>query len=242
MKALFFKEIRSFLNSLAGYIAILVFLITTGLFMWYFQMATNVLDYGEASLQSLFFTAPFVFLFLIPAITMKSFSEEKKNGTIELLLTKPITDTSIIMAKYLAGVVLVIFSLLPTLVYYYSVVQLGDPVGNIDHAGTWGSYIGLLLLGCTFLSIGIFASSITRNQIIAFLLGVLICFVVFIGFQFFADSFTAPYDLFFIKLSVQEHYISMQKGVIDSRDVLYYFSVILVFLFFTRVSLQSRFW
>jgi len=242
MKALFLKEIRSFVNSVSGYISIIVFLLITGLFMWYFQSITNVMDIGEATLISLFFTAPYVFLFLIPAITMKSFSEEKKNGTIELLLTKPITDWQIILAKYAAGIVLVIFALIPTLVYYYSVIQLGDPIGNIDHASTWGSYIGLLLLGCSFLSIGLFASSLTNNQIIAFLFAVVMCFVVFVGFQFLADNFIAPYDLFFIKLSLQEHYEGMQKGVIDSRDVLYYLSVIALFLFMTRVSLQSRFW
>lgn len=242
MKALFFKEIRSFLNSVSGYITILVFVLTTGLFLWFFQGFNNILDNGEATLAPLFYIAPYVFLFLIPAITMRSFSEEKKNGTIELLLTKPIKDSSIILAKYFAGVLLVILSLAPTLIYYYSVIQLGDVQGNIDHAGTWGAYLGLLLLGCTFVSIGIFASSLTTNQVIAFLIAVLISFIVYIGFQFLADTFIAPWDLFFIKLSVQEHYLSMQKGVIDSRDVLYYISIIFFFLFLTRVSLQSRFW
>jgi len=242
MKALFFKEIRSFLNSVSGYITILVFVLTTGLFLWFFQGINNILDNGEATLAPLFYIAPYVFLFLIPAITMRSFSEEKKNGTIELLLTKPIKDSDIILAKYFAGVALVILALLPTLVYYYSIIQLGDVQGNIDHAGTWGAYLGLLLLGCTFISIGIFASSLTTNQVIAFLIAVLISFTVYIGFQFLADTFVAPWDLFFIKLSVQDHYLSMQKGVIDSRDVLYYLSTIFFFLFLTRVSLQSRFW
>ena len=173
---------------------------------------------------------------------MRSFSDEHRNGTMEILLTKPITDMGIILAKYAAGVLLVVLALIPTLVYYYSVIQLGEVKGNIDHAGTWGAYIGLLLLGMTFAAIGIFASSITKNQIIAFLLAVLICFIVYIGFQFLADNFTSPWDMFFIKLSVQEHFLSMQRGVIDSRDVVYYISAILVFLLCTKISLQSRFW
>ncbi len=205
-------------------------------------MKTNVLNGGEASLKGLFYLAPYVFMFLIPAITMRSFSEEHKNGTMEMLLTKPITDLGIILAKYAAGVVLVILALLPTLIYYYAVIQLGEVKGNIDHAATWGGYIGLLLLGMTFVAIGIFASSITKNQIIAFLVAVLLSFVVYIGFQYMADNFIAPWDMFFIKLSVQEHYLSMQKGVIDSRDVVYYLSAIAVFILSTKISLQSRFW
>lgn len=242
MKALFFKEIRSFLNSIVGYMAIIVFLLVTGMFLWFFDYPTNIFNNGEATLQPLFQIAPYVFMFLIPAITMRSFSDEHKNGTMEILLTKPISDMGIIIAKYAAGVLLVILALLPTLVYYYSIIQLGEVKGNIDHAGTWGAYIGLLLLGMTFASIGIFASSITKNQIIAFLMAVLICFIVYIGFQFLADNFTAPWDMFFIKLSVQEHFLSMQKGVIDSRDIIYYLSAITVFLLATKISLQSRFW
>jgi ABC-2 type transport system permease protein len=242
VKALFFKEIRSFLNSLVGYMAIVVFLLVTGMFLWFFDYPTNIFNNGEATLQPLFQIAPYVFMFLIPAITMRSFSDEHRNGTMEILLTKPISDMGIIIAKYAAGVLLVVLALLPTLVYYYSIIQLGEVKGNIDHAGTWGAYIGLLLLGMTFAAIGIFASSITKNQIIAFLMAVLICFIVYIGFQFLADNFTSPWDMFFIKLSTQEHFLSMQKGVIDSRDVIYYLSAITVFLLATKISLQSRFW
>lgn len=219
-----------------------VFLTTTGMFLWYFNGANNILEYGEASLFSLFAIAPYVFMFLIPAITMKSFADEKRNGTIEILLTKPITDFGIITAKFFAGSTLVLLALLPTMVYYYSIIQLGEVKGNIDHASTWGSYMGLLLLGMAFVAIGNFASSITKNQIIAFLLAVLMCFLLYVGFQFFAENFVAPWDLFFIKLSIQEHFQSMQKGVIDSRDVAYYISCIILFLFGTKLSLQSRFW
>jgi ABC-2 type transport system permease protein len=242
MKALYIREIRGFLNSLVGYISVAVFLVTTGLFLWFFQSAYNILDYGEASLDAFFDVAPLIFMFLIPAITMRMFSEEKRTGTIELLLTKPISDTQIILAKYLAGTTLVLISLLPTLVYYYAIIELGEPKGNIDHAGTWGAYLGLFLLGAVFVAIGVFSSSITNNQVVAFLFSVIICFIVFIGFQFIADTLPAPWDLFFIQLSVQEHYLSLQKGVIDSRDVIYYLSVIALFIILTKVSLQSRNW
>jgi ABC-2 type transport system permease protein len=148
MRALLLKEINSFLNSLIGYIVIGVFLLFVGLFMWVLPTDANVLENGYADLSTLFTVAPWVFLFLIPAITMRSFADEKSTGTIELLHTRPISDLQIIIAKYFAGVFLVVlFSLLPTLIYYFSVHQLGNPTGNIDTGSMWGSYIGLLLLG-----------------------------------------------------------------------------------------------
>lgn len=242
MLALYFKEIRTFLNSLIGYIAIAVFLIATGVFMWIVSGPNNIIEMGEASLNPLFYNAPIIFLFLIPAITMRMFAEENRTGTIEILMTKPITNFQIILAKYLAGITLVAFSLLPTLIYYYSVIKLGAPEGNIDHAGTWGGYLGLFLLGAVFVAIGTFASSLTTNQVISFIVALLFCFTVYIGFQFFATSLKAPFDLLFINLSVYEHYLSMQKGVIDSRDVIYYLSVIVFFLLLTRLKLQSIRW
>lgn len=210
--------------------------------MWVFSGPSNVLEYGEATLNSLFINAPNIFLFLIPAITMRSFSEEKRTGTIEILMTKPISDLQIILAKYFAGVVLVGLSLLPTLIYYYSIVQLGDPIGNIDHAGTWGAYIGLFLLGAVFVSIGIFASSITSNQVISFMVAMLFCFTIYMGFGYIAGTISAPFDLVFINLGVYEHYTSIQRGVIDSRDILYYLSAITSFILLTKLSLQSRKW
>ena len=160
MLTLINKEIRSFLGSLVGYIVIVVFLTTIGLFMWVFPGDYNVLDNAFSSIGSLFYIGPWVFMFLIPAITMRLFSEESRTGTIELLLTKPITDFQIVLAKYIAGFSLVFFSLLPTLVYFYSVYQLGSPPGNIDTGGTWGSYFGLLFLGSVFVAIGLFALSL----------------------------------------------------------------------------------
>ncbi len=243
MYALLKKEINSFLSSLIGYIVITVFLLTVGLFMWIFPGDSNVLENGYSNIDGLFVVAPWVFMFLIPAITMRSFADEKKSGTIELLLTRPLTDLQIIASKYLAGFILVLFSLLPTLIYYISVHFLGNPTGNIDTGGMWGSYIGLLFLASAFVSIGIFASSITENQVIAFIVAVFLCFFSFIGFDSISglDLF-GTVDTLIMSLSVNEHYISMSRGVIDTRDVFYFLSVIGIFILLTKTTLESRKW
>ncbi|MFN6946752.1 MAG: ABC transporter permease subunit, partial [Cytophagaceae bacterium] len=176
------KEINTFLNSLIAYIVIVLFLTGMGLFMWVFP-ETSILEYGFAEMDTLFSLAPFVFMFLIPAITMRTFAEEKKDGTIELLLTRPVTDWQIILGKYLSSVLLVCLALLPTLLYYYSVSSLGSPAGNVDSAGVAGSYIGLVLLGSTFASIGILSSVITVNQIVSFIIAVFICFIFYSGIE-----------------------------------------------------------
>lgn len=237
------KEVRGFLSSLIGYIVIMVFLLINGLFLWVFASDFNILDFGFASLEGLFMMAPFVFLFLIPAITMRSFADEHRSGTIEFLLTKPITDLQIILAKYFAGVILVVFSLLPTLVYFYSVYQLGMPKGNIDTGGMWGSYIGLLFLGAAFVSIGLFASSLSDNTIVSFIIAVFMCLFVYVGFDFIhsLDLF-GQFDLFIKSLGINTHYISMSRGVIDTRDVVYFISLIAFFILLTRLSIESRKW
>lgn len=243
MYALFVKEIRSFLSSLIGYIVIVVFLLALGLFMWILRGGTNVLDSGYASIMPLFDIGPWVFLFLIPAITMRSFAEEKRTGTIELLLTRPITDTQIILAKYLAAFVLVLFALLPTLVYYYSVYKLGNPPGNIDTGATWGSYIGLLFLGSGFVAIGIFASSLTDNQIIAFILALAMCFFFYMGFGSISSlSLFGRADTFIESLGIEAHYDSMSRGAIDTRDLVYFLSLNGLFMLGTRTVLESRKW
>jgi ABC-2 type transport system permease protein len=246
MLTLYLKEIRSFLSSLIGYIAISVFITLIGIFMWVIPTeggGYNILDNGFANIDPLFFIAPWVYLFLIPAITMRSFSEEKKNGTIELLLTRPLTDLQIVLAKYFAGFTLVIVSLVPTLIYYYSVHILGAPKGNIDTGGMWGSYIGLLFLGAGFVAIGVFASAIAENQVIAFIIAMLLCFFCYIGFEYIAQSGVfGKYDAFFKGLGLNDHYTSMSRGVIDTRDVLYFISVIALFNLFTKIVLQSRKW
>jgi ABC-2 type transport system permease protein len=191
----------------------------------------------------LFIIAPWVFLFLIPAITMRSFADEKKAGTIELLLTRPLTDLQIIVSKYLAGFILVLFSLLPTLIYYFSVHKLGNPVGNIDTGGMWGSYIGLLFLGGAFVSIGIFASAITDNQVVSFILALFLCFFIYTGFDFISSfSLFGKIDNIILALGINNHYCSMSRGVIDTRDVIYFLSLISIFIFGTRTVLESRKW
>jgi ABC-2 type transport system permease protein len=243
MFALLKKEISSFLNSLIGYIVIIVFLLINSLFLWVFPLQFNILDYGFASIDNLFMLSPFVFLFLIPAITMRSFADEQKTGTIELLMTKPLTDMQIIGAKYLAGLVLVLFALLPTLVYFFSVYKLGLPPGNIDMGGTWGSYLGLLFLGAGFVAIGIFASSLAENQIVAFITAVFLCGFLYIGFEFiYSLSLFGKIDLLIQSLGMNAHYTSMSRGVIDTRDVLYFLSLIAIFLLLTKIKLESRKW
>ena len=206
--------------------------------MWVFP-ETSVLDYGFADMDTLFSMGPFVFIFLVPAITMKSFAEEKKLGTLELLFTKPLTDWDIVMGKFLAGFLLVIIAMLPTLVYYFSIVSLGNPVGNVDTPGVTGSYIGLALLGGVFCSIGIFASSITANQIVAFILAAFFCFIFYSGLDSLSGFFGSQ-ALFIKQLGILYHYDSMSKGLIDSRDLIYFFSITSLMLLFTKIKVSQH--
>lgn len=236
------KEFNGFLNSLIAYIVIGVFLTAIGLLMWVFP-ETSVLEYGYADMDTLFSLAPYLYIFLIPAITMRSFSEEKRAGTMELLLTRPLSDWDIIIGKYLAGFLLVIFSILPTLIYYFSIRLLGDPQGNVDTSGVIGSYIGLILLGGVFCAVGIFASSITPNQIVAFIVAAFLCFIVFTGFDSISTiNVWASNALVIKQLGILYHYQSMGKGLVDSRDLIYFFSVAFIFLLFTKLIIGSRSW
>lgn len=237
------KEISNFFSSLTGYLVIIVFLLVNSLFMWVFPGELNIFEAGYASLDTLFLMAPWVFLFLVPAITMKMFSEEKKSGTIELLLTRPVNELQIVLAKFFAGVVLVLFSLVPTLIYFYSVYRLGSPAGNLDTGGIFGSYIGLFLLACTYVSMGVFASSLSGSQIVSFIIAVVISFFFFIGFDSIAAiPLLAKAESFLLYLGINEHYRSVSRGVIDSRDIVYFFAVIGFFIFLTRTVLRSRNW
>ena len=243
MYALFKKEISNFLSSLMGIMVIVVFLLITGLFLWVFQSDFNLLTFGYANLDGLFILAPWVFLFLVPAVTMRSFAEENRTGTIEMLVTKPLSDWQIIFGKFLAAVALVLLSLLPTLVYYFSVYRLGFPVGNLDSGGIFGSYIGLFLLSASFVSIGIFCSSVTNNQILAFILAVFLCGFIYIGFEFiYSLSLFGGIDLFIQRLGMAAHYSSISRGVVDTRDILYFLSVMALFLSMTKLVLSSRKW
>jgi ABC-2 type transport system permease protein len=211
--------------------------------MWVFPGEMNILDAGYANIDTLFVIAPWVFMFLVPAITMRSFADERKSGTIELLLTRPLSDIQIVLAKYLAGITLVLISLIPTLVYYMSVHLLGNPVGNIDTGGMWGSYIGLFFLSSGFVAIGVFASSITENQIISFIVAVFLCFFFYLGFDSISNlALFGKVDALIIQLGIQEHYISMSRGVIDTRDVVYFLSLAAFFILLTKTVLESRKW
>jgi ABC-2 type transport system permease protein len=237
------KEVRSFFSSIVGYLVIMVYLLINSVFLWLFPGSFNMLDGGYASIGNLFIISPWVFLFLIPAISMRMFADEKKAGTMELLLTKPITDIQIVLAKFWAGMLLLFLALLPTLIYYITIYQLGANVGNIDSGGSFGSYIGLLFLGAAFLSIGLFASSLTDNQIVAFLMAMFISFFVFYGFGQIAEfALFGGADLLIIKLGINEHYISMSRGVLDSRDLFYFIGLIAIFMAATRLVIQSRKW
>ncbi|MBC8320007.1 MAG: gliding motility-associated ABC transporter permease subunit GldF [Bacteroidetes bacterium] len=243
MFALYLKEIRAFLSSVIGYVVILVFLITTGLFLWFFPTDFNILDYGYANLDGLFIVAPLVFLFLVPAVTMRSFSEEKKSGTIELLFTRPLSDMKIIMAKFLAAVTLIVFSLLPTLVYFFTIYQLGLPPGNLDVGSICGSYIGLFFLGAVFAAVGVFASSISDNQVISFIIAIIISAFLYLGFEFiYSLDLFGNIDIFIRSLGISSHYSSISRGVVDTRDVIYFLSVIALFLYLTNFSLSKRKW
>lgn len=236
------REFNSFLNSLIAYIVIGVFLTGMGLLVWVFP-EYSVIEYGYADLSALFTLAPYVFIFLIPAITMRSFAEEKKAGTVELLMTKPLSDWDIILGKYFACFLLVIVALLPTIIYYFSIYALGNPVGNVDSAGVAGSYIGLVLLAGVFCSVGIFASSVTPNQIVAFITAAFLCYLLFAGFDSVASiNLWATNALLIKQLGIQYHYESMSKGLIDSRDLVYFVSVIFIMLLITKIVTGSRSW
>ena len=243
MFSIFKKEISTFFSSLIGYIVIAIFLILTGLLMWIFP-DTSLLNQNFATLDQLFDLAPMIFTFLIPAITMRTFAEEQQSGTIEFLTTKPLQEWEIILGKYLACLVLVAFALLPTLIYYATVYQLGSPKGNLDSGAIWGSYIGLLLLGGVFIAIGVFASSLTHNQIIAFLLAAFLCFFVYWGFDFLSrlPIFIGKGDDVVQMFGVDFHYRSISRGVVVLADMVYYFSMIGLFLLLTQTALERRKW
>ena len=236
------KEFNSFLNSLIAYIVIGVFLTAIGLLMWVFP-ETSVLEYGYADMETLFSFGPYVFIFLVPAITMRSFAEESKGGTLELLLTKPLSDWDVILGKFLACFFLFVLSLIPTVIYYLSVYALGNPVGNVDGPGVLGSYIGLVLLGAVFCAIGIFSSSITRNQIVSFIVGAFICYFMFVGFESISlVNVWSEQSLFIREMGLVYHYEALSRGLIDSRNIVYFGSVMTVMLLVTRIILGARSW
>ncbi len=233
------KEFNLFFASPVAYLVIGVFLLISGLFLWVFKGDFNILNAGFADLNNFFFLAPWVLLFLIPSITMKSFADELNSGTIEILKTKPITDWQIVLGKFLAALLLIIIALLPTLTYIYTIIQLGNPVGNIDIGSTIGSYLGLLFLASAYTSVGLFTSTLSKNQIVAFILCVFITFFLFYGFDAIANLY--PNNSHTIQqFGMNEHFKSIGRGVVDTRDIMYFISVSVFFLLLTKNQLRNE--
>jgi len=236
MLAILRKEINSFFASPIGYLVIAIFLLLNGLFLWLFKGEFNILDYGFSDLSPFFLLAPWILIFLIPAVTMRSFSDEKKQGTLELLLTKPISHFNIVLGKYFGAFILILIALIPTFLYVYTVYQLGNPVGNLDMGSTLGSYLGLLFLVAAYTAIGVFASTFSDNQIVAFISAVFICLLFYIGFEGIAD-FTS--SNFIEQLGMSTHFKSMSRGVLDTRDIIYFLSITIFFLMLTKLNLNT---
>jgi len=237
MLAILKKEINSFFASPIGYLVIAIFLLLNGLFLWVFKGEFNILDNGFADLSTFFLLAPWILIFLIPAVTMRSFSDEKKQGTLELLLTKPITTLQLVLGKYFGAFLLILIALIPTLLYVYTVYQLGNPLGNLDFGSTLGSYFGLLFLVAAYTAIGVFASTISDNQIVAFIVAVFLCLFFYIGFEGIADVISSNTVE---QLGMNAHYKSMSRGVLDTRDLIYFLSVTILFIALTKFNIKKQ--
>ncbi|WP_298902866.1 gliding motility-associated ABC transporter permease subunit GldF [uncultured Psychroserpens sp.] len=238
MLAILKKEINSFFSSPIGYLVIAVFLLLNGLFLWLFKGDFNVLDNGFADLSTFFLLAPWILIFLVPAVTMRSFADEKKQGTLELLLTKPISHLHIVLGKYLGALVLIIIALIPTLLYVFTISKLGNPEGNLDIGSIMGSYFGLLFLVAAYAAIGVFASSLTDNQIVAFIIAVFICFFFYFGFEGLSN-YNLFGDTFYVeKLGMESHFKSMSRGVLDTRDIIYFLSITVLFIVLTKLTIK----
>jgi ABC-2 type transport system permease protein len=240
MLAILKKEINTFFASPIGYLVITIFLLLNGLFLWVFDGEFNILDNGYADLSYFFLLAPWILVFLVPAVTMRSFSDEKKQGTLELLLTKPISHFEIVLGKYLGALILIVIALIPTLIYVYAINSLGNPVGNLDVGSTIGSYFGLLFLMATYAAIGLFTSSFSDNQIVAFISAVFICFFFYFGFDGIANYNLFESTINLEKLGMASHYKSMSRGVIDTRDLIYFISVTFFFLVLTKLNIKNK--
>ncbi len=239
MLSILIREINFFFTSSIGYLIIGIFLVINGLFLWVFNGNFNILDYGFSDLTSFFELAPWIFLFLIPAVTMRAFSDEKKTGTIELLFTKPISIKNIVLGKYLGAVVLIGLALLPTLLYVLTISQLGNPPGNWDFGSTLGSYLGLLFFVLAYTAIGIFSSTLSENQIVAFIIAVFLCFFMYYGFEGIGSLLNNS-DLVLTSLGMKDHFNSMARGVLDTRDIIYFLSISILFISFTIFNLQKE--
>ena len=241
MKSIFVKEINSFFSSILGYVAILVFLVACGLFLWVLP-EYSILGYGYAVMDRFFAIAPWLLLFLVPAVTMRSIADEVRGGSIEWLSTKPLTILEIIMGKYLATLVLIVFAIVPTFTYVYTIGNLSFADVGLDTGAIAGSYIGLVLLAASFAAIGVFCSSVTSNQVVSFLFAITACFLVYTGFEQLSKlpSLANGIDYYLGMIGMEFHYNSISRGFIDTRDVVYFFSIIVLFIALTRFSLESR--
>jgi ABC-2 type transport system permease protein len=238
MKSIVVREIKSFFGSPIGYLVIAVFLIGNGLFLWVFEGEFNILNSDFADLSPFFSLAPWILIFLIPAVTMRSFSDEKKQGTLELLLTKPLSIWQIVNGKFLGSVLLIVMAIVPTFIYVWVISSLGSPAGNIDMGSTIGSYFGLLFLIAAYSAIGIFTSTLSENQIVAFIVSVFLCFFFYFGFESVA-TIVPSFQGLISSIGMQDHFKSMSRGVIDTRDVVYFASITVLFLSFTVYNLKS---
>src|SRR6218665_410821 len=238
MKAILLREIKSFFGSPIGYLVIAIFLLLNGLFLWVFEGDYNILNSGFADLTPFFTIAPWILIFLIPAVTMLSFSDERKQGTLELLLTKPLSVWQIVNGKFLGAMLLIVIAIIPTFIYVWVVSMLGMPAGNIDLGSTLGSYFGLLFLIAAYSAIGIFTSTLSENQIVSFILSVFLCFVFYFAFDGLA-AYLPAFENVIGSLGMSSHFESMGRGVLDTRDILYFVSLTVLFLSFTVYKLKS---
>lgn len=241
MLSIFKKELISFLGSLTGYVVLILFLGTAGLVLWVLP-DSNILDYGYASMEQFFRIIPWLLSFLIPAITMKSFSEEYSRGTIEWLLTKPLTLLQIIGGKFLAAFALVLIALLPTLLYLFSIQWLVLDAVPLDYGAITGAYFGLFLLSATFTAIGLFCSSLTENQIISFLLALCVNLLFYVGFSAFSEikAFRGGLDYYLAIPGMDTHFEALGRGLIDWRDIVYFLSLSAFFVFLNQYSLERK--
>lgn len=231
MFSIFKKEFRTFFSSATGYIVIGIFLIISSLLLWIVPGQYNIIENGYANLDGLFYLAPWLYLFLCPAVTMRLFAEEKQTGTWELLVTKPISKAQIVVGKFLSGWLLVTMALLPTVLYYASVYYMAEPLGNVDSGAFWGSFIGLIFLASVYVAIGTFSSALTKNQIVSFIIAMVFCFFFYYGFDVIGGLMHDAKNTSIVEsLGIHAHYKSMSRGVIDSRDLLYFALLSITFL------------
>ncbi|NJM16773.1 MAG: ABC transporter permease subunit [Bacteroidales bacterium] len=240
MKYIVIKELQAFLGNVSGYIIMGVFIVLNSLFMWIVPGENNVLDAGYASLSTMFFLAPWMFLFLIPAIAMRLIAEERKNGTLELLLMRPFSVWQLVISKYLAAIILIMLSMAPTLIYAITVGMLSQNSFDLDWGGVWGSYIGLFMLASAYASLGLFASTLTDNQVVALLIAIVLCFVAFIGPDALHSLFPTASQSNIINLGINEHYLSLSRGVVDTRDVVYFICFNLIALFSAKTIIENK--